>query len=167
MATVEEIQNAIARIDPGTPMESVVVARDMLKTLMDRLKEMKREADEATVAWIEVNGPIEVGEMRTIAVNYEKDTTCIDVAGAVEAIVATDGGFPALCGCLSTGAMKHGAAKKVLSPAEYERLFKTRIKPVIKDGKTGKALAVINAAFLPQKGTRNILDQPLPEFELT
>jgi hypothetical protein len=167
MSTIDEIQTAVASIEPSIPMERVVVARDMLAVMIARLKEMKRQADDATIEWIEANGPIEVGEFRTIAVAYENETTCVDVPGAVEAI-ATERGFAALCDCLSTNAMKHGAARKTLPPEEYDRLFKTRKKPVIKDGKAGKALVVLNTMYLPKKGgTGNILDEPLPNFELT
>lgn len=117
-----------------------VTADEALQALefRDRLKEITRELDSkielAAIAWIEANGDLVKGEQRYY-VAPNKSTKCRDVKSAIHAILkATGGDFDALVACLSSGAIKHGAARDILPGDEYEDLFETKTTADLKTG---------------------------------
>lgn len=148
MSEINAIQVAVSRIEPTSPIDEVAQAMGMLENLMRRGRELKAELEAKVIEHIEANGPLTIGPMLTKVVAYEPETKCQDVPGAVEAIMATERGFAALGECLSVNAVKHGAAKRVLSAEDYERLFVTTRKPVLKDGKASKKLLTTNTDFI-------------------
>jgi hypothetical protein len=138
----------IEGITVESPMEDVATAHGKVENLMRNARELKAMLEAALIPWCEQNGPITVGPMQTKAVAYENETKCQDVTGTVEAIMATDRGFAALGECLSVNALKPGACKKALAPEDFERLFVTTRKPVLRDGKPAKKLVTQNMDFV-------------------
>ncbi len=68
----------------------------------------------------------------------------------VEALLtATNGDFQAFCEVLSSNALKHGAARKVLPEEVYSQFFVTEVAEDLKEGGTKKKLQKFDERFLP------------------
>lgn len=128
----------LARLDFAMMLSGVV--KELLKTT--RAAVLRRIIETGR------NLPVRPGvEYRAITPRTVK---CLDVRKAMEAILTAAGGdWDAMCGCLSSEAIKHGAAGKILSEAEFERLFVVTFPPTLKEHELPvKRLAKVDTAFV-------------------
>jgi hypothetical protein len=134
-------------ITPTSSIEQIADNLGKLKALAERARELKRQFDEQLLEYIEANGDVTIGEVRYYA-GYEKETKCVDVSSALLSLLdATGGSLRYLADTLSSQPIKHGAAKKLLSPAVYDELFVTSLKPDLKEGKPVKKVLAVKPEF--------------------
>jgi hypothetical protein len=118
-----ELETSIVGIGENTPLETLLAAGDAVARLGEFQRDLKAQWEQKMIARIDATGPIVCGDI-IYTVKTPPKTTCVDVPGTVRALLEHVGGdFDALCSHLSTGAIKHGAAKSTLPPEEFERLF--------------------------------------------
>lgn len=143
-----DTQNLIARIEPGTKLEQVCESINLIDAMSARLKELKEQHTEKLVEWIQANGPFEIGSVKYY-VGDRSDTKCLDVHRFVErGLEVTSGDLSAVTCCLSSNAVKHGAAKKLLPAADYDELFETTRKPRLLHGVAQSQLQRVDTKFI-------------------
>lgn len=117
-------------------VDDALAALTFIARLKELTKQLNQQVEDGVIAFIQQHGPIEMGSVKYYT-GPTKTTKCVNVKGAVEALMnATGGDFDAFCECLASGALKHGACSKVLSAETYNELFETK---EVTDLKTGVA----------------------------
>jgi hypothetical protein len=135
-------------ITPTSSIEQIADNLGKLKALAERARELKKQFDEQLLEYIEANGDVTIGEVRYYA-GYEKETKCVNVAGAMLALLHEVGGdMEVACSHLSSSPLKHGAVKKVLPPEMYDQFFVTSLKPDLKEGKPVKKVLAVKPEFV-------------------
>lgn len=121
-------------------------AMEFVKRLGEVHRELKDRMEQATIKYIQAHGPIEDGTKRYyVAAN--KSTKCVDVRRTVEALLnAVGGDVDAFTDCLSSGAFKPAATKKVLGEAGAD-LFVTTETPDLKTGEIKPRLQCADERF--------------------
>ncbi len=137
------IQSTISSITPSAGPQEIADALGMLQAIRERMRELKASFDAQMLEYVTANGPTEVGGVRYY-LGTEKDTICTDVPGAMDELLKANGGdWDAMCGYLCSQPIKHGAARKILAPEVYARLFTTIEKDSIKEGKPSKKVLAV------------------------
>jgi hypothetical protein len=134
-------------------------------TLLDQIDAVKRFCREAEpvckaalIAHIKRTGrPVEAGDILWVY-STKRDTKCPDPKAVFEVLLdVTEGDLDAVNGCMSAGAWKHGAVKRLLAdvgqPEKFLELFRVVEVEDVK-GQPVKELAAINTRFLPSGGGR-------------
>lgn len=129
------LKNTIGHLDPDIPGEGQwITAMDMLASAKAKLKEIDEDFKERFVQRLDSQGDLTCGENRW----YVGTTTthkCNDEGQTLLAVFdATGGDLDAVCGVLASGAIKPGAANKILGE-RFPEHFTTTVK---RDPKTGK-----------------------------
>lgn len=114
---------------------------------MKRLKEAKGELEKFLIDYLPTHcRELVIGDTRYF-VTTKKKTKCLSIPEAVTALYeATGGDFDAFCDCLSSNAIKYGAAKKVLGD-RFQEHFDV-IEELDLEGKPVKELASLNPKFI-------------------
>jgi hypothetical protein len=139
-------------IETDTPTEQVLQQFDAWRSFVERVKEIDAIATKSVQAWIDANG----GYLDSGNIFYwnghSKDTKCVDVPGALAALMLHCGGdMEAITGALSANAIKHGAARKVLPPDVFDKLFKTETRDKLESGEVlPKKLQSLDKRFIKQ-----------------
>lgn len=129
---IAQIEREVAGITIESKQDVVILPYDRILFFLSELKRIKALCELQMLVWIKANGAIEVSDEVRYYAGSEKITKCLDVPGTVEAVMAATGGdFTRFCDVLASNAIKYGAAKNVLSPEEYARLFKTEWKDTL------------------------------------
>lgn len=132
------------RLDPS----QMLTVFNRVKFYEAEAKRIRKLCEQMFIEWITENGDLEAGNGIRYYVGADKKTKCVDVAATVESLLASvDGDFKRFCEHLASDAIKHGAARKTLPPADYDRLFKTEITPSLEEGKSKLKLMTANANF--------------------
>lgn len=126
--------------------ENVLLALGYAKRLRELAKELTDQAEQAAIGYIKEHGEFAVGETRYY-VGVRKDTKCKDAKAVLAAVLEVTGGdLDAVNECLSSGAWKPGATKKVLGDAAVQH-FETVEVGELREGKAVPRLQVVNTAF--------------------
>jgi hypothetical protein len=141
------IETAITRIDAGSPPDAVLEAIDKLDAIRAWLRERDAELDAALREWLRVHGTLRLerpdGSVLSWRLAKKKTTRCVDVPGAIQALLeVVEGDFERCCEFLAAQPVKYGSASKVLNPAQYELLFVTTEEDEVKPTK-------LDSRFLP------------------
>lgn len=144
----DSLNTAIVTLAPDAPTELLLEFGDKLDSLQEKLKEMRRVWENHMIDRINAEGAIKNGDI-LYRVGYPPTTKCVNLAGAVEAVLTTVGGdFEAFCAHLSANALKHGQCSKTLPPEKYAELFQTDRKAELQaDEATPRRLSKTNLAF--------------------
>jgi hypothetical protein len=126
----DQIQTALARIDPASSLDLLLEAFDKLDAIRAWLKERDAEMDALALEWIRANGTLRFQRPDGTAVERrlakKKTTKCIDIPGTIQELLETvDGDFDRFCTFLASQPIKYGAAREALNPAMYDVLFQT------------------------------------------
>lgn len=141
--------------------EQVLSIYDRIKFYQSELKTLRDRAESAMMEWIKVNGDLVVSDSVRYYVGTSKTTKCTNIPGAVEKIMeATGGDFTRFCDVLASGAIKHGAAKKVLDPKTYAELFKVTESDKLEEGVLDKKLIRYDEAFVKIPTTKGGVSGP-------
>ncbi len=149
--------NLLAPVEAEVIMLSESASTDLIlqtyeacKFYTAEIKRLKALCEAVMIEKIKASGALEVRPGIRYIVTVDKTTKCDNVPMAVEAILnAVGGDFTKFCGVLSSNALKHGAAKKILAPEDYEKLFKVTVKDSLEEkGEPKKKLAKIDERFL-------------------
>jgi hypothetical protein len=138
----------VASLSPESSQDEVLDVLQRISVAKQAIKELEAMAEESAIQWIDQNGDIVVGDVRYY-VGKTKTTKCVDVRATMDAaLTATGGDVDAMTELLSSGAWKHGACRKVLSPDDYERLFITTEKPDLKTDEPKRSLQRVDQRFV-------------------
>jgi len=129
--------------------DEVVQMLGRLEILKALATAMHKAYKDACVGWIEHNGKdLDAGAGIRFYAGVEKKTVCVNIGDCCEAILKAGGGeMTAIYRCLSSSAVKHGEAKKVLEPKVWDKHFLVEEKPVLKEGKIKKQLIKVDERF--------------------
>lgn len=132
-----------------TPTETLLEAGDKIARLGEVYKEVKQLWEAKMIERIESFGPIQDGDW-LYRVGNPPETKCVNLPGTVQALLETLGGdFDRFCEHLSSGAIKHGAARQTLADADFHRLFTVTREPELqKDEAMPRRLNKVNVAFI-------------------
>lgn len=144
LATIEQ---EVTRISPLLSMDNVLLTHSRLQWLKGEVKRVADLCEAAMVEWVKTNGPI-IDGTKSWVIGRTKKVKCRDVPATIEALLkATGGDFEKMCDNLSSGAVKHGAASKWLTPEEFDRLFEVSWDEGIELGKPLK-LKMLDSQFV-------------------
>lgn len=147
---LEPLRSFVLNLSPESEAAAVLLVRDWVLSAQSKLRDLKQLLDEQLIAWIESNGDLVIDEQSRLYVGREKVTKCRDVGACLQALFdLAEGEYEKVVQCLSTTAIKHGAARSVLGD-EYAKHFTEEVKADIKTGKPKKA--VIEANQFSRKG---------------
>lgn len=140
---LNEIERQVRCVELQTPDEQVLELREKLLSMKGRIAELLSQIDDAL---IERQVNVTVGPRR-IYVAKEKDTKCISVKAAMEALLnEAQGDWDTVADCLSSNAIKHGAAREVLGE-KWGQFFEVVEKDRLK-------VMDVNTDFLPKKRSK-------------
>jgi hypothetical protein len=146
MSHVEALALAIV---PETPADNVLEIYDRIKFYKSELARIHGVCEQQMIEWIKANGDLELNDTSRFYVGDEKRVKCVNVPAAVEALItACNGDFTAFCEILSSNALKHGAAKKVLPAEVFEQFFATEVVEDLKTGAAKKKLLKADERFI-------------------
>lgn len=148
-------ETAIVMIEKDVLGELAELNHDQVLAVWDKAQFYAREANrikklvEAEVLkWVQAHGELNTGNGIRYYAGVDKTTKCLNVPAAVEALIEAAGGdFNRFCDVLASGAIKHGAAKKLLPEEKYNQLFAVIEKEVLEEGKQ-KKLVKVDERFL-------------------
>lgn len=144
-ASIEIIESGDASVD------QVLQAQEFIKKLGEVYRDLKEKLEAATIAYIEKNGEIRDGERR-FYVAPNKSTKCVDVRKTVEAVFEVSGGdFDVFVECLSSGAFKPAATKKVLGDRAADLFVDTETKDLKTGEIGGKRLQSVDYSKIPAR----------------
>jgi hypothetical protein len=163
--TTEVIEAGSAAVDAlhlktNAPVDIVLELLDRMEVIQQRAKQAKEVIEQAVVEWIEVNGEIEMGDIRWYVGEY-KTTKCTNVAEFLAIIQTVLEDQPDdIAAIMTSQPFKHGATRSLLEKLNlsgvYDEHFVTESRPNLKTGKPRKGLHKVNEHFLPQqKGKKN------------
>lgn len=144
---MEDLQDAIITINPDADTQALLELYFRLKAYIERGRDMKLMLEEKLVENLSANGPVMVGDVQYRA-GVKKTTKCMNLPGAVQALLESVGGdFDAFCQCLSSNAIKYGAAREPLGE-RWDEFFKVEEQLELVEGKAKKSLIEVNTKFL-------------------
>jgi hypothetical protein len=130
------LQQQILSMTPDRPAAYALGIYERVRFYKKSLADLEATCEEQLMEWIKVNGDLVISETARYYVGTPKTTKCLDVPATVEALMnAVAGDFTRFCDTLSANAIKHGAAKKILTEDDFARLFKTETREVLQEGK--------------------------------
>jgi hypothetical protein len=135
MPPVTDLATSIPAIHPDLSRDDVLPKFDAWKAFVRAVNEADKLVEADAMAWIERNGPMEFPSA-FYWLGHDKRTKCLNVHDTVEALLEVTGGdLSAVCrDFLSSNAVKYGAAKRVLPPDVYARLFEERVVDTLEIG---------------------------------
>jgi len=138
--SLEKIEADICAITTTTPIERVAEVYSAMSFVRERAKELQGILEQQLFEWIEVNGPIHIGETILFVGTVRKPPKCQNLPATVEAILQACGGdFDQFCQHLSANAIKPGACKQTLSAEKYAELFKVEEREELQCEEAAKA----------------------------
>ena len=132
--TLDQIERSVQQLSSSASAEVALEVLEQTQALLERARELRKQAETQACGWIEANGDLVCGPIRYY-VGVEKKTACRDVRAAVEAaLAAVEGDLDAFSSLLSKNSLKHGACRQTLPPEVYGRLFITTEVERLKSG---------------------------------
>ena len=124
-AIIQTTADAIELVESGlASAEQVMEGKEFVDALKALARDLDAKFDAAAIKWIQANGEITSGTRR-LYVGPNKTTKCKDVKATVGAVLDACGGdLEQFTECLSSGAFKPGATKKLLGD-KADALFET------------------------------------------
>jgi hypothetical protein len=141
-----DLEKSISMI-AGCDNDGVLAVWDAVKFHAEEIRRLKALAEKAIIEWIENHGDLNAGNGVRYYVGKDKKTKCRNVPGAIDALLTAVGGDMArFAEVLSSDAIKHGAAAKILDEAVWDNLFEVTYEPDLKEG-SNKKLMKFDAKF--------------------
>lgn len=142
------IQAKVLSLPEDATVEQMAEARFLVDALKSFTRDMEKAIDERFLDIIVKHGPVTIGEVRYYE-GTKKTTKCVDVYGAVQALLnALGGDLGTFCRDYLCGQpLKYGAAREPLGGA-WDRFFKVEEEPKLSEGKPVKQLQKIDTRFL-------------------
>jgi hypothetical protein len=149
-AALARVTQEVVGIHEGMTPDQVLAIYDRILFYERSLKELRAMTERAMVEWMRTNGDITLASGVRFTIGHIKTTKCVNAGDAFEAVMQAAGGdWEKAKQVLASNAIKPGAAKKVLSPEEYERHFKTTVKDTLEGGEPApKELLVIDQQWV-------------------
>ncbi len=151
MSTEIELRSAIELVELDAPIETVADVQGRVENFLRLAKELKAACDQRLISYIEVHGPLIIGVMQTKVVKQEKsekpkDKSHVPVVDA--AFTAAGGDMSLVAGLISSDGIKPGALKRLIGQEQFDELYETTWKPVLRDGAPAKKLVTTNLDFV-------------------
>ena len=132
LALSDKITSFLSRVESGesTAEETLTIIHD-IAAFSQAAAELKRKAEAATIAWIDLNGELNDGERRWY-VGVEKKEKCIDIAKTLTALIeAKAGDVDGVAQYLTSDPFKAGACGSVI---DRDTHFKSEYRKDLKEG---------------------------------
>lgn len=122
--TLGMIRRQVAGLNQNDTADDVAATVAMVHSLAEAAERLKREVSERAIQWIEHHGPLQVGAVRYF-VGRRTVTKCTNVLSAVEMLLDACGGdVDAVCKCLASQPLKHGACRTILTAEQWQQVFR-------------------------------------------
>lgn len=147
---IEICQNNIDTVEAGiASKEEVLGAIDFVTKLGEVYRELKKRMDAAAIAYIQLNGDINIGTRRFYVTAGDKKTKCLDARKVYDAVMELAGGNKqAVFDCLCSEPWKPAATMKLLGD-DAPKFFETTRKPKLNvDGEPEPVLNSVDSRFL-------------------
>jgi hypothetical protein len=131
---IGQLESAALVVNDDTPPEVCVEILSKLDGLKARIRDAEAVIKGRMVEYCLSTGRrIELGDGSYWYAGSESQTTCLDKAATLEALLEANGGdVRGLADVIASNGIKHGAAGKLLEPEVYHRLFKVEVKDKLK-----------------------------------
>lgn len=139
----------VLAVNEDTPAERIAAALNAVAWLKEQAAECQRLLDGALLERIVSTGrDVTVGTVRFYA-GDDKDTTCTDPAGLLDALLQNSGGDlnGVVQNFFASDWAKYGAVRQA-DPALFERFFVVKVEPVLKEGKPVRRLQKLDTKYL-------------------
>lgn len=125
--TRTHLLSQVEDIHPGTPEADVRRIYGAVLDLLKIAKEIRADADEAMVKWLQAHGnKLELGPGLELIASKDKTIKPRNLAAVTEAVLeATGGDVDAMVKLLSSDPFKQGSVKQVVGEDRHGELFKT------------------------------------------
>lgn len=149
---VQRVSELSSELTTATPINEVLNVIGLFGEAKAVLAEMQKAAEEIAVEILKRDGEATIGTVRWWA-GVSKTTKCKSLKAAAEMIFQASGGdWDKFVDCLSSDAIKHGAAKKLFieakMPEKYEQAFETKEKGKLESDAPKKTLQKLDSKYL-------------------
>ena len=139
MSDIAKIETDALTI-PTMSTEQLAELLSALAGMKERIKEAEKLVDGQLIERIKESGPFILGTVKYY-VGKKKTTKCVNVPGAMEALLTAVGGdWEKFTEFMASQPVKYGAAKGVLDSKTYAGLFETTEEDELKEGSAGRLL---------------------------
>jgi hypothetical protein len=146
-ASLDRLEADVLAVAPELTVEQVADTLGRLDYMAERIKKLKADLEPRLFAYVDANGPFEIGPMR-YCIKTEKKTKCVNVPGALNALLdACAGDFDELCKSLSASPIKYGDARTRLGDEKWSQFFEV-IEQRTLDDKPVKSVTKVDTRFL-------------------
>lgn len=115
-----------APVHPLMPKDKVAEVWIGLQSIKSRIREYEQDVKNGLMEWLKENGgKLFIGD-KMLVVGPKKMTKCRNVRALLELLI-TRYAVEDLAGLLASDAFKHGGAKKVLTPEEWDQNFEVTV----------------------------------------
>lgn len=142
------IQAKVLSLPEDATVEQMAEARFLVDALKSFTRDMEHAIDERFLDIITKHGPVTIGDVRYYE-GAKKTTKCVDVYGAVTALLSALGGdLETFCRDFLCGQpLKYGAAREPLGD-DWNKFFKVEEEPKLCEGKPVRQLQKIDTRFI-------------------
>ena len=153
--TVAEVERRVTVLaPPAMTADEVAYWLDLSAVLVTRAKEVRRAVETAALAWIDVNGALDVGDVR-YAAGTATTVRCLDACRCAELVLAAVGGdVTALVAYLRSDPWKYGSVRQLLGDDGFATVFRSEHRPKLVEGRPQKQLIRNDRRFTHGKERR-------------
>jgi hypothetical protein len=142
------LEHQVTALGGHTSTETLLAVRETCRFYQQELKRLRTLVEAEMIGRLGNGERIYVSDTVEFVLSLDKTTKCNNVPATLEAIMQAVGGdYTRTCDTLSANAIKHGAARRVLAPPDYDRLFTVTIKKGL-DEKPIKKLTRLDQKFM-------------------
>ena len=154
--TVAEVERRVTVLaPPAMTADEVAYWLDLSAVLVARAKEVRRAVETATLAWIEANGPLDVGEVRYTA-GTATTVRCLDASRCAELVLAAVGGdLGELVAYLRSDPWRYGSVRQLLGDDVFVTVFRAEQRTKLVEGRAAqRQLIRTDGRFVRRKEAR-------------
>ncbi|HEX8341427.1 MAG TPA: hypothetical protein VF624_11010 [Tepidisphaeraceae bacterium] len=149
-ASIGDVEDAAAFLAVDEPEVQLQHWLNLSAALLERVKVLRERVEQTAIAWIDANGPVQVGDIR-YSIGVSKTVKCTDAARCLQLVLdACRGDLDALTTHLRADPFKYGSVRTLLGESLYDQVFCTETKPKLVEGKPQPTLIKTNTRFALQ-----------------
>jgi len=133
--TLAEVERRVTVLaPPAMTADEVAYWLDLSAVLVARAREVRRAVEAAALAWIEANGPLDVGGIRYTA-GTATAVRCLDACRCAELVLTAVGGdVTTLVAYLRSDPWKYGSVRQLLGEEAFATVFRSEHRAKLIEG---------------------------------
>lgn len=146
--SIDQIESTVCQLSNRSDTEQIIVGLNLTALLVSRVKTIRRNLEQIAVEWIEIHGPIDMGDIRYI-VGHPKVVSCTAVVRCTHMVLESCGGdVDALTECFSSVPYKYGSVRRLIGDEQFGQVYREERRPKLVEGKVQPQLLRIDQRFV-------------------